>query len=792
MRVGMIGVGKLGLPLCLAMEQRGHTVLGYDTNPAVAGYVAKRAIPYEEEGAPEALKDTKLELASLERVLTESELVFVAVQTPHHPQFEGTLPITDARSDFDYSSLRGCLQAVSSTLESLAIDRTVVVISTVLPGTMRRYIMPGLSSRMRLCYSPSFIAMGTAMRDFLHPELVLFGQDHPEALAQAQLFFKTITDAPVFATSIENAELIKVTYNTWISLKIAFGNTLMEICHKTPGTNVDAVVDALSLAKRRLISPAYLRGGMGDGGGCLPPDGLVYCADGVRRIEEIESGDLVLGGDGRLHEVLDTYRRPFKGQVVNVKSRGNLTITLTPEHPVKVAKDLRKRYETGGIEKRVTTYGIQVGAVEEIRADQLSDDYYMLFPVPRDESFADDTKATVAALGGYYLGDGCVWKDRQRGTTRRIEFCLNQTTKADLVERIVSLVNKLSPASPPAKVVADPDSQNLAVRFNSADVATAMDAEFGHGAEYKAVPRWALYGDVKHAVAMLYGMIRTDGSSHEEGISFSTTSVQLAHAFSLMLRRLEIPSTFAEQKPRTTRDGVHHKRAFQVEVANAFYLEKLADLLQLDLKHKMQEKRYEGTCFIRDGFFFHKIQRVSFAEYEGTVHNINVADVHDYVTPGGVVQNCHPRDGIAMSWLARELDLSHDIFHDAMKAREDQTAWLADLVVEHHRAFGLPIVLLGAAFKANVNLVTGSPALLLAYKLRERGYNPHIVDPVVAKNPEYGASWHGEMPNYPAIYFISTAHDCWHGITVPRGSVVLDPHRKFAAMAPDAYVPIGG
>jgi UDPglucose 6-dehydrogenase len=74
-------------------------------------------------------------------------------------------------------------------------------------------------------------------------------------------------------TTIKTAELTKVAYNTFIGLKIAFGNTMMEICEKT-GADVDDLVDALSLATERVISPAYLRGGMGDGGGCHPRDNI--------------------------------------------------------------------------------------------------------------------------------------------------------------------------------------------------------------------------------------------------------------------------------------------------------------------------------------------------------------------------------------------------------------------------------------------------------------------------------------------------------------------------------------
>ena len=116
--------------------------------------------------------------------------------------------------------------------------------------------------------------MGTTMQDFMFPEFVLFGVDDPEAAATAEKFYKTIHKSPFFKTTIENAELIKVTYNTYISTKIGFINTVMEMCHHLPNTNVDDVTNGLKLASKRIISDAYLTGGMGDGGGCHPRDNI--------------------------------------------------------------------------------------------------------------------------------------------------------------------------------------------------------------------------------------------------------------------------------------------------------------------------------------------------------------------------------------------------------------------------------------------------------------------------------------------------------------------------------------
>ncbi len=106
--------------------------------------------------------------------------------------------------------------------------------------------------------------MGTTLNDFLYPEFILFGVDNLNAAEKAEKFYRTLNKSTFFKTTIENAELIKVSYNTFISTKIAFINTIMEMCHKLPNTNIDDVSNALMLGSRRLISGAYLRGGLWD------------------------------------------------------------------------------------------------------------------------------------------------------------------------------------------------------------------------------------------------------------------------------------------------------------------------------------------------------------------------------------------------------------------------------------------------------------------------------------------------------------------------------------------------
>ena len=285
MRVGFIGTGKLGLPVSLIYSLKGHELLCYDVNSSF--YDDSKDLYnhiFHEELCPDNTTPLKEWLPARETlnykhtdihtIVKSADLIFVAIQTPHNKEYEGVTRIPDERVDFDYSYLKHGMTQISEAARLIDKDVPVIIISTVLPGTIRREILPVLSPNIKLCYNPYFIAMGTVAHDCIHPEFILLGHHDQIAKDKVIEFYKTICDRPVFATSLENAELIKVCYNTFISTKVAMANTIMELCHYSPNTDCDTIIGALSLADRRLISPAYLRGGMGDGGGCHPRDNI--------------------------------------------------------------------------------------------------------------------------------------------------------------------------------------------------------------------------------------------------------------------------------------------------------------------------------------------------------------------------------------------------------------------------------------------------------------------------------------------------------------------------------------
>lgn len=275
MNIGFIGLGKLGLPCALAINEKGHQVWGFDINPEVKDILENKVIPYREKGADELLQNHSINYGSVDDVVKNSDIIFVPIQTPHEYIYEGCTRIPDKRDDFNYEALKNGIKTLSDAISNQDNSKIVIIISTVLPGTIEREIFPIIENNEKflLGYNPYFIAMGTTIDDFLNPEFVLFGTNREEIVETVKEFYATIHDKPVYNTKIKNAELIKVSYNTFIGMKIVFSNTLMEMCHKV-GANVDEVLGGLKLANNRIISTKYLSGGMGDGGGCHPRDNI--------------------------------------------------------------------------------------------------------------------------------------------------------------------------------------------------------------------------------------------------------------------------------------------------------------------------------------------------------------------------------------------------------------------------------------------------------------------------------------------------------------------------------------
>lgn len=277
MTIGFLGLGRLGFPCALATASRGHRVVGWDISEQVREQITSGDVPYKEERVHELLADNPIEFCDMPEMVAICDIIFVPIQTPHAPAYEGRTRVPFRRIGFDYSHLRSGLDKLAAEARRQQRQPIVSVISTVLPGTMQREILP-YTDPLKICYNPFFIAQGTTISDFLDPEFVLLGVDDDDAAGRVRAFYETISDAPIRRMSIPSAECVKVLYNTAITSKIRRANDAARLCDSINGANVDDVTQALQSATDRLVSPRYMTAGMEDGGACHPRDNIALSA----------------------------------------------------------------------------------------------------------------------------------------------------------------------------------------------------------------------------------------------------------------------------------------------------------------------------------------------------------------------------------------------------------------------------------------------------------------------------------------------------------------------------------
>ena len=255
-RIGFIGLGKLGMPCAEAIRKKGFHVAGYDIEDKRSDLVEIRD--------------------SIEDLCRDRDIVFVATPTPHEEGYDGREPTSHKEpKDFNYDSVKKVLAKCN---KHMGVTQSLVLISTVLPGTIRRELAP-LVTNVKLLYNPYLIAMGTVAEDMIKPEMIMIGTkkgvyETAHKAQQLEAFYNQVCDdyPRIEFGTWEDIEAMKIFYNTFISNKIALVNMIQDVAHKLGNMDVDKVTQALAKSTKRIVSPAYMKAGMGDGGACHPRD----------------------------------------------------------------------------------------------------------------------------------------------------------------------------------------------------------------------------------------------------------------------------------------------------------------------------------------------------------------------------------------------------------------------------------------------------------------------------------------------------------------------------------------
>ena len=256
MKIGFIGIGKLGKDAAEVMFDNGHDVIGYDVR---------------------TITESRFKITnSIKEVCEGREMIFVAVPTPHHPEYDGSKPTSHLEpKDFDYTIVKEVLTEINKYTTK---NQLVVLISTVLPGTTRRDFIP-LVENYRFIYNPYLIAMGTVKSDMINPEMIIIGTEDGKTTGDAEKlidFYRTFVNKQtrIEVGTWDEAESIKIFYNTFISAKLSLVNMIQDVAEKNGNIDTDVVTRALERSDKRITGKAYMKAGMGDGGPCHPRDNI--------------------------------------------------------------------------------------------------------------------------------------------------------------------------------------------------------------------------------------------------------------------------------------------------------------------------------------------------------------------------------------------------------------------------------------------------------------------------------------------------------------------------------------
>ena len=272
MKLCVIGLGKLGAPLAAVLASKGHEIVGLDLDPAAVDAINAGRAPVTEPDLQALIDASRPHLRATQdwhEAVAQSDMSFVIVPTP-----------SEASGVFTSRHVIDAVTRIGAVLKGSGRYHVVVVTSTVMPGQTDGPIRAALETAsgltvgdgIGLCYNPEFIALGSVVRDILHPDMVLLGQSDARAGDALEAVYRGVTEnaPPILRMNLVNAEITKLSLNSYVTMKISFANLVAELCERAPGADARTVTGALGKDSR--IGGKYLTAALGYGGPCFPRD----------------------------------------------------------------------------------------------------------------------------------------------------------------------------------------------------------------------------------------------------------------------------------------------------------------------------------------------------------------------------------------------------------------------------------------------------------------------------------------------------------------------------------------
>ena len=272
MKLSVFGLGYVGCVSAACFAKEGHTVIGVDVNANKAEMINAGDSPIVEEGIgpllKEVVKANRLSATTdSAAAVRDSDVSLVCVGTP-----------SNANGSLDLRYVTRVCEEIGAALKDKHRHHSVVIRSTMLPGTIESVVIPTLEKHSEkqvgidfgVCINPEFLREGSSLKDFYAPPFTLIGADDEETTSTVRALYNGI-DAPVIATSVKTAEMVKYVCNCFHALKVSFANEVGNIC-KALGVDSHEVMDIFCQDTKLNLSSYYLKPGFAFGGSCLPKD----------------------------------------------------------------------------------------------------------------------------------------------------------------------------------------------------------------------------------------------------------------------------------------------------------------------------------------------------------------------------------------------------------------------------------------------------------------------------------------------------------------------------------------
>lgn len=271
-RVSVFGLGYVGCVSAGCLAKEGHEVVGVDVASDKVDLINRGSATIVEDGVQELIST----MVSSKRLRATTDVAQAVADTEVSLVCVGTPSRANGGLNLAYVE-RVCME-IGAAIKAKGKIHTVVIRSTVLPGTVHDLVIPALEKSSGLksgvgfhvCANPEFLREGTSIRDFYDPPFTVIGSESEEG-AQAVRDLYGGLDAPVFVVPVRVSEMVKYTCNAFHGLKVAFANEIGNIC-AAQGIDSHEVMRIVCEDRKLNISPAYLRPGFAFGGSCLPKD----------------------------------------------------------------------------------------------------------------------------------------------------------------------------------------------------------------------------------------------------------------------------------------------------------------------------------------------------------------------------------------------------------------------------------------------------------------------------------------------------------------------------------------